>query len=76
MEALKDHIAVGMRFHGVSVKRDTAGLSRVFAEHEAIATAIAAGEGTRAKELMHAHLTGSRARLFQTSASLSALPEG
>jgi GntR family transcriptional repressor for pyruvate dehydrogenase complex len=76
MEALKDHIAVGMRFHGVSVKRDTAGLSRVFAEHEAIATAIAAGEGVRAKELMHAHLTGSRARLFQTSASLAALPEG
>lgn len=75
MEALKDHIAVGMRFHGVSVKRDTAGLSRVFAEHEAIATAIAAGEGARAKDLMHAHLTGSRARLFQTSASLAALPE-
>lgn len=76
MEALKDHIAVGMRFHGVSVKRDTAGLSRVFAEHEAIATAIAAGEGARAKELMHAHLTGSRARLFQTSASLTASLEG
>lgn len=76
MEALKDHIAVGMRFHGVSVKRDTAGLSRVFAEHEAIAAAIASGECTRAKELMHAHLTGSRARLFQTSASLTALPDG
>ncbi|MDH4440676.1 MAG: FadR/GntR family transcriptional regulator [Rhizobium sp.] len=76
MEALKDHIAVGMRFHGVSVKRDTAGLSRVFAEHEAIATAIAVGEGARARELMHAHLTGSQARLFQTSASLAALPEG
>lgn len=75
MEALKDHIAVGMRFHGVSVKRDTAGLSRVFAEHEAIATAIASGDGARAKELMHAHLTGSRARLFQTSASLATLPE-
>lgn len=76
MEALKDHIAVGMRFHGVSVKRDNAGLSRVFAEHEAIAEAIATGEGARAKELMHAHLTGSRARLFQASASLAALPEG
>lgn len=34
------------------------------------------GEGVRAKELMHAHLTGSRARLFQTSASLTALPDG
>ncbi|SIR38061.1 GntR family transcriptional regulator, transcriptional repressor for pyruvate dehydrogenase complex [Rhizobium sp. RU20A] len=75
MEALKDHIAVGMRFHGVSVKRDTTGLSRVFAEHEAIATAIAAGEGARARELMHTHLNGSRSRLFQASASLSAVPE-
>ncbi|MDM7981367.1 MAG: FCD domain-containing protein, partial [Rhizobium sp.] len=76
MEALKDHIAVGMRFHGVSVKRDNAGLSRVFAEHEAIAEAIAAGEGARARELMHTHLTGSRARLFQSSASLAAVSEG
>lgn len=76
MEALKDHIAVGMRFHGVSVKRDNAGLSRVFAEHEAIADAIATGKGPKAKELMHAHLTGSRARLFQTTASLANLTEG
>ena len=45
MEALKDHIAVGMKFHGASVKRETAGLTRVFAEHEAIAEAIAAGDG-------------------------------
>ncbi|MBO3761715.1 FadR family transcriptional regulator [Ciceribacter sp. L1K23] len=71
MEALKDHIAVGMRFHGASVKRDSAGLARVFAEHEAIAEAIAAGNGARAKELMFSHLTGSRARLFQASASVS-----
>lgn len=71
MEALKDHIAAGMRFHGVSVKRDNTGLSRVFSEHEAIASAIAHGEGAQARELMHAHLTGSRARLFQTSASIA-----
>lgn len=64
MEALKDHIAVGMKFHGASVKRDAEGLSRVFAEHEAIATAIGAGDGTRAEELMRAHLVGSRERLF------------
>jgi Transcriptional regulators len=75
MEALKDHIAVGMRFHGVSVKRDNTGLSRVFAEHEAIAEAIAAGQGARAKELMHAHLTGSRARLFQASGSSTEMIE-
>ncbi|OOG69715.1 HTH-type transcriptional regulator LutR [Ensifer sp. M14] len=67
MEALKDHIAVGMKFHGASVKRETAGLTRVFAEHEAICDAIGAGDGTKAKQLMHDHLTGSRERLFQTT---------
>jgi GntR family transcriptional repressor for pyruvate dehydrogenase complex len=67
MEALKDHIAVGMKFHGASVKRDSAGLGRVFAEHEAIAAAIAAGNGTLAGELMRDHLIGSRERLFPTT---------
>ncbi|MBK5567730.1 FadR family transcriptional regulator [Ensifer adhaerens] len=67
MEALKDHIAVGMRFHGASVKRETTGLTRVFAEHEAIAEAIAAREASKARELMHEHLSGSRERLFQAS---------
>ncbi len=67
MEALKDHIAVGMKFHGASVKRETAGLTRVFAEHEAIADAIAAGDGAKARQLMLDHLTGSRERLFQTT---------
>lgn len=67
MEALKDHIAVGMRFHGASVKRETTGLTRVFAEHEAIAEAIAARDGAKARQLMHDHLTGSRERLFQAT---------
>lgn len=67
MEALKDHIAVGMRFHGASVKRETTGLTRVFGEHEAIAEAISARDGAKARELMHQHLTGSRERLFQAS---------
>lgn len=67
MEALKDHIAVGMRFHGASVKRETSGLTRVFAEHEAIAEAIAAREAARARQLMHDHLAGSRERLFQAT---------
>lgn len=67
MEALKDHIAVGMKFHGASVKRETAGLTRVFAEHEAIADAIASGDGAKARQLMLDHLTGSRERLFQTT---------
>jgi len=64
MEALKDHIAVGMKFHGASVKRETAGLMRVFAEHEAIAEAIAARDAAKAKQFMLEHLTGSRERLF------------
>ncbi|KQS72705.1 GntR family transcriptional regulator [Rhizobium sp. Leaf371] len=64
MEALKEHIAVGMKFHGASVKRDSAGLARVFGEHEAIAKAIASGDGPLAGELMREHLTGSRERLF------------
>ncbi|MGK9053624.1 FadR/GntR family transcriptional regulator [Neorhizobium sp. CSC1952] len=67
MEALKDHIAVGMKFHGVSVKREAAGLLRVFAEHEAIAKAIEAKDGEAAQKLMRDHLTGSRDRLFQSS---------
>jgi GntR family transcriptional repressor for pyruvate dehydrogenase complex len=67
MEALKDHIAVGMRFHGASVKRETTGLTRVFGEHEAIAEAIAAREGVKARQLMHDHLSGSRERMFQAT---------
>jgi GntR family transcriptional repressor for pyruvate dehydrogenase complex len=72
MEALKDHIAVGMKFHGASVKRETAGLTRVFGEHEAIAEAIAARDGASAKRLMLEHLTGSRERLFQATNSFLA----
>lgn len=67
MEALKEHIAVGMRFHGASIKREATGLSRVFAEHEAIAMAIAHGDQDAARHLMQKHLTGSRERLFQSS---------
>lgn len=67
MEALKEHIAVGMKFHGASVKREISGLSRVFAEHDAIATAIANRNEEEARALMLEHLKGSRERLFQSS---------
>ena len=67
MEALKDHIAVGMKFHGASIKREASGLSRVFAEHEAIAGAIANRNEDDARRLMLEHLKGSRERLFQSS---------
>lgn len=64
MEALKDHIAVGMRFHGASVKRETSGLARVFDEHAAIFEAIRTGDACHARNLMHDHLEHSRDRLF------------
>lgn len=65
MEALKDHIAVGMRFHGASVKREATGLMRVFAEHNTIYEAIRDRDAARARNLMREHLIGSRERLFE-----------
>ena len=65
MEALKEHIAVGMRFHGASVKRESTGLVRVFDEHARIYDAISRGDGALAQSLMHDHLSGSRERLFE-----------
>lgn len=65
MEALKEHIAVGMRFHGASVKREASGLTRVFGEHAAIFEAIRDRDGAMARRLMRDHLIGSRERLFE-----------
>lgn len=65
MEALKDHIAAGMRFHGASVKREASGLMRVFGEHNAICEAIAGRDVGAARSLMRDHLIGSRERLFE-----------
>jgi GntR family transcriptional repressor for pyruvate dehydrogenase complex len=65
MEALKDHIAVGMRFHGASVKREASGLTRVFGEHAAIFEAIRERQPDIARERMKNHLIGSRERLFE-----------
>jgi len=65
MEALKDHIAVGMQFHGMSLKATPDGLARVFEEHRAIFDAIAGRDAGLARELMRKHLTGSRDRLFE-----------
>lgn len=64
MEALKDHIAVGMQFHGQSLKASVDGLREVFAEHRSIYDAILNRQPDLARERMHAHLTGSRDRLF------------
>lgn len=64
MEALESHIAVGMQFHGQSLKTSPGALERVYEEHKAIHDAIRDREGARARELMQAHLTHSRDRLF------------
>ena len=65
MEALKDHIAVGMQFHGLSLKAKPGGLADVLAEHRGIYDAIANQKPDEARALMYEHLTGSRNRLFE-----------
>lgn len=65
MEALEDHIAVGMQFHGHSLKITPGGLDQVFGEHRKIYEAIRDGHGGIARDLMHGHLTGSLDRLFE-----------
>lgn len=65
MEALESHIAVGMQFHGVSIKQTVGGLEHVYAEHLAIHDAIRDRDGAKARDLMAAHLRGSRDRLFE-----------
>jgi len=64
MQALEEHIAVGMRLHGLSLRRTSDGLSHVLVEHTAIYDAISEGNGERARLLMRDHLAGSRDRLF------------
>lgn len=65
MEALKDHIAVGMRFHGQSLKVAPGGLTEVYQEHRTIYEAIRNRDPAQAREVMRRHLIGSRDRLFE-----------
>lgn len=64
MQALEEHIAVGMRFHGLSLRSMSGGLRHVFVEHTAVFEAIRDGDAEAARSLMRAHLMGSRDRLF------------
>lgn len=64
MQALEEHIAVGMRLHGLSLRSTTDGLKRVLAEHAAILDAIRSSNSDLARDLMHRHLSESRDRLF------------
>jgi GntR family transcriptional regulator, transcriptional repressor for pyruvate dehydrogenase complex len=65
MRALREHIAVGMKFHGLSLQTVRGGLDHVLDEHAAIFEAITKGEAERAREAMLKHVTGSRDRLFE-----------
>lgn len=64
MQALEEHIAVGMRLHGLSLRRTKDGLTEVLVEHTAICEAIVRGDAEAARRLMRDHLAGSRDRLF------------
>jgi len=65
MRALKDHIAVGMKFHGLSLQTVRGGLDHVLDEHASIFRAIANGEAEAARAAMVKHVGGSRDRLFE-----------
>jgi GntR family transcriptional repressor for pyruvate dehydrogenase complex len=65
MQALEEHIAVGMRFHGMSLRSTSDGLQHVFVEHSAVYDAIEKRDAEAARTLMKVHLTGSRNRLFE-----------
>ena len=65
MRALREHIAVGMKFHGLSLQTVRGGLDHVLDEHASIFEAIKNGEAETARMAMLAHVGGSRDRLFE-----------
>ncbi|CAO3457385.1 Transcriptional regulator, GntR family [Azospirillum argentinense] len=65
MQALKDHIAVGMKFHGSSLLGPSGGLSHVLEEHRGIFEAIRNRDADTARARMRRHLEGSRDRVFE-----------
>ena len=65
MRALKEHIAVGMKFHGLSLQTLRGGLDHVLVEHTKIYQAIATGQAEAARVAMAEHVGGSRDRLFE-----------
>jgi len=64
MQALEEHIAVGMRLHGLSLRSTQDGLKHVFVEHTSVFEAIGDGDTEAARRFMKAHLVSSRDRLF------------
>src|SRR6185312_946853 len=65
MEALRQHVAVGMHLHGLSLMGPKEKLNSVFEEHRRICNAIVEGRAEDARDAMRIHLEGSRDRLFE-----------
>ena len=65
IEALKEHIFVGMHLHGLSLMGPKIRLQRVFDEHRAVYEAIRDGRAEDARASMRQHIEGSRKRLFE-----------
>jgi GntR family transcriptional repressor for pyruvate dehydrogenase complex len=65
MRSLKDHIAVGMKFYGLSLQTVRGGLDHVLHEYDEIYLAILRGEAEAARAAMAAHVARSRDRLFE-----------
>lgn len=64
MQALKEHIGVGMKFHGQTLMGSGRHLEHVYEEHAGIWKAIRARDEAQARRLMTLHLEGSRDRVF------------
>lgn len=65
MQALKDHINVGMKLHGLSLLGPAGGLVGVLDEHDAIFAAIRDRKEVEARDAMRRHIQGSYDRLFE-----------
>lgn len=65
MQALKDHINVGMKLHGLSLLGPAGGLVGVLDEHDAIFAAIRERRANDARDAMRRHIQGSYDRLFE-----------
>jgi GntR family transcriptional regulator, transcriptional repressor for pyruvate dehydrogenase complex len=65
MQALREHIYVGMHMHGLSLMGAQPKLQHVLDEHRAIYEAIKKRDLEAAEQCMRQHVEGSRDRLFE-----------
>jgi GntR family transcriptional repressor for pyruvate dehydrogenase complex len=65
LSALRNHVSVGMKLHGLALMGPNPRLEDVFREHCAVHAAIRDHDPERAREAMRSHLEGSRNRLFE-----------